>query len=315
MNMRWKQNDLEDICCDFCGKNSTHHVFLRPDGLNVVECNNCGLSYISPRPKTDLIHRLYDDEYFLKKKVPSHIGYSNYTSDQSHNWRLEVSQNYFKIFSKNIGILPGRCLEIGCATGEFCYTLSQKDISVIGIDIAEFAISQARNKYPDLDFRCCDIEALGVDEKFDAIFAFETIEHVVSPNLFLQKLRQHLNKDGLIVISTPNYECGKMIGVENWRGFHQSFEHLHFFSYDILRRYAESHQLSVLCWFTGCGNGLKDGSKNTSFQVRDFLKKLLKKMRLIDIVRKIRNYHGVLNDNIYRSQGYSHDLLIIFKKK
>lgn len=42
------------------------------------------------------------------------------------------------------------------------------------------------------------------DEKFDVITMFHMIEHLVNPTEFLQKIKEHLEEDGELIIETPN---------------------------------------------------------------------------------------------------------------
>lgn len=47
-------------------------------------------------------------------------------------------------------------------------------------------------------------ESFSFDIKFDAVFAGDLIEHLTNPGLFLDNVKNHLNKDGRLIITTPN---------------------------------------------------------------------------------------------------------------
>ena len=61
---KWLPEELEEIPCDFCGARETAKQFIRKDGMRVVECAQCGLAYLNPRPKPEFITRFYDPDYF-----------------------------------------------------------------------------------------------------------------------------------------------------------------------------------------------------------------------------------------------------------
>lgn len=309
--MKWHSEDLETVSCDLCGSSSVRHIFGRDDGLNAVECSECGLCFISPRPKPDLIYRLYDKNYFKKHAPSSDIGFSDYLSDSNTYGMLKTSLERLNIFKNITGIQPKKCLEIGCATGEFCHVLRQTGASIVGIDLSEFAIAQAKKRYPDSDFHNGDIEILGNNEQFDAIFAFELIEHVLSPKLFLKNVKKHLKQDGFLIISTPNYECGKKTGVEQWSGFATSFEHLYFFTPTILSHYAQKQGLSVVKWLTGGGVGTVTNLSKRQL-LRQLLKNLIEKAKLLNFVRSVRDklYNG---EHSYQDSGNQHNLLMILR--
>lgn len=41
-------------------------------------------------------------------------------------------------------------------------------------------------------------------QSFDSIIASELIEHLSNPGMFLDRCKKHLNRDGLLIITTPN---------------------------------------------------------------------------------------------------------------
>jgi 2-polyprenyl-3-methyl-5-hydroxy-6-metoxy-1,4-benzoquinol methylase len=47
-------------------------------------------------------------------------------------------------------------------------------------------------------------ESFSFERKFDAVFAGDLIEHLTNPGLFLSNVKKHLNKEGRLIITTPN---------------------------------------------------------------------------------------------------------------
>ena len=92
--------------------------------------------------------------------------------------------------------------------------------AVTGADIAQSAVDHARARYAavtNLDFRQADCAALPfADASFDAVVSFETIEHIVAQEPFLDEIRRVLRPDGLLILSCPNKaEYSDRLGVTN----------------------------------------------------------------------------------------------------
>jgi len=99
----------------------------------------------------------------------------------------------------------GRILDIGCGTGYGTKTLDDKGNEVYGIDNSQKAINYAKKTYPGPEYICCSAEKLSFENNyFDAIVAFEVIEHVQSPEQVLDEIYRVLKNDGDLFISTPN---------------------------------------------------------------------------------------------------------------
>ncbi|MCM3490990.1 class I SAM-dependent methyltransferase [Alkalihalophilus marmarensis] len=106
----------------------------------------------------------------------------------------------------------GRVLDIACGTGYGSIMIAKsrkKEISeLIGVDIAEDTINYAKKNYyhPKVSFRQGDaLDEYLKDQigSFDTILSFETIEHVPSDHLFVEKLSKLLNPAGTMIVSTP----------------------------------------------------------------------------------------------------------------
>jgi len=100
-----------------------------------------------------------------------------------------------------------KVLDLACGTG-YGSALLAKTNSVVGVDRDREAIAFARKHFgKDVQFVIGDVEKgnknLG---KFDAICAFEIIEHLEKPETFLKNAFQLLKSNGIMILSTPNAE-------------------------------------------------------------------------------------------------------------
>jgi len=110
-----------------------------------------------------------------------------------------------------LDLIPGNVstvLDIGCGSGELASVLKNRGINVIGIDISEEALSEAKEFL--LESFCFNLEAEKwpeelIVQKFDLIIASEVIEHLFDPGSFLRKIKKLLFSNGKIIITTPNF--------------------------------------------------------------------------------------------------------------
>ena len=95
-----------------------------------------------------------------------------------------------------------RVLDIGCSYGEFLVHFGKGSI---GLTMGKEEVEYGKKKGLDIILR--NIESDGRiferDEKFDVIFANNIFEHLLSPHLFLQKIRPYLRSEGILILGVP----------------------------------------------------------------------------------------------------------------
>ena len=97
--------------------------------------------------KALLKKNLFDASYF-EGKTSNYLGsYQGFLTRIYLGYRLG---KILKFLSK--GKRRGKLLDIGCAYGFLTNSLNRYGYTAIGIDISEFAIEQARSRFPYLNF-------------------------------------------------------------------------------------------------------------------------------------------------------------------
>lgn len=64
-----------------------------------------------------------------------------------------------------------KILDLGCGTGDLSFEISKSGALVVGIDLSNSMIQEARAKYPSLQFKVENGEEFRTEEKFDAVFS------------------------------------------------------------------------------------------------------------------------------------------------
>jgi O-antigen biosynthesis protein len=127
-----------------------------------------------------------------------------YVSTEQGKIRLEHYHRYAVVQD----LVAGKdVLDVACGEGYGSRILADCAKSVIGLDISEEAVKYATATYPksNLVFRTGSVTALDfLDNSFDVIVSFETIEHLLEQALMLTEIRRVLRPDGCLVISSPN---------------------------------------------------------------------------------------------------------------
>jgi hypothetical protein len=141
--------------------------------------------------------------------------------------------------------------------------------------------------------------------------AFEVIEHVESPTRFLNDVAKLVRPNGLLMLSTPNYSCADSFG-DKWLGFTSSYEHLYFYTADVLKRLAFKSGFILQYWETS----LQEGA---IFEQRNFLQRQIKR---VNTAAELINENGISKTVSlhlsktpgYVSHGKGHTLMAILSK-
>lgn len=105
-----------------------------------------------------------------------------------------------------------RILELCCGTGRLTIPIAKKGYNIVGVDLNESMLEQAKKKSSEagqsIEFIKADVRTLELSEKFDFIFIpFNSIHHLYrNEDLFqtLNVVKKHLKRDGLFLMDCYN---------------------------------------------------------------------------------------------------------------
>lgn len=206
--------------CDVCNNINFKELFVK-NGSAFLKCNQCGLIFNHPKLPENDAKRFYNKDYYN----PWRLGGAEKISTE-RNKTLTFNRWLIKI-EKYRPI--GKILDTGCATGFFLETARKRGWLPYGVEISEYSAKIAQKKFGACVFTGSLIEAHFDDREFDAVTAFDLIEHLNSPEEFLVEVFRILKPGGVIAICTINAESlsYKLMGM-NWPHFKP--EHLYYFS-------------------------------------------------------------------------------------
>lgn|SRR5574344_1203915 len=97
-----------------------------------------------------------------------------------------------------------KIIDIGCGLGFLLSGIDDKH-QKFGLEISSFATKEAK-KYAKIinePFENADIK----ENSFDIVIAHHIIEHIENPEIFLKKIKYILRRNGILIISTPDFDC------------------------------------------------------------------------------------------------------------
>jgi SAM-dependent methyltransferase len=100
---------------------------------------------------------------------------------------------------------PLRLLDVGCAFGAFLAAVDP-GWQIYGVDVSEYAIGQARQYLPRAHLELVRDGPLPFAEQFDAITAWDVLEHVPKLEMLMHQIADHLTEEGAFLFAVPVYD-------------------------------------------------------------------------------------------------------------
>ena len=120
------------------------------------------------------------------------------------SWDEELIRND-KVIEKildNCGIDKDVCvLDVACGTGVLFPDYIKREAVVTGIDISPEMVKIAKEKFPNVNVICGDVEETDFNEKFDAVMVYNAFPHFPYPERLVEKLSKLLRKGGRLSVA------------------------------------------------------------------------------------------------------------------
>ncbi len=206
---------------------------------HIVRCPSCKLMAVENMP-VDL-SPYYSEGYFTGDVTLD--GYIDYDLDKEVTKKTYL--DYLDVIEKYIQ-KQGQIsmFEVGCATGFFMDLARQRGWQTEGIDISEYAVKKAREK--GLAASATTLESYQSAKKFDVIVMQDLIEHVKDPVDVINRAKNLLAENGLLLFTTP--DAGSLwarVWNKKWHAFVPP-QHLFYFSAKNLGSILEKNGFQVI---------------------------------------------------------------------
>ena len=227
--------------CILCGCTEWEMLFE-----GVVKCPHCGYVAADLSMNEDQVHGLYNRSYFFGGEYADYIKEKK-SLQKNFRLRMKALKNFLDPLRHR------RLFEIGCAYGFFLDIARGHFDDVQGIDITEEGIHHARKRL-GLDVTHGDfIKHDFGGRKFDVVCLWDTVEHLHNPVLYLEKISKHVDRGGLIALTTGDIgSINARLRKEKWRLFHPP-THLHYFSKKTIGEMLNHHGFEIL-YHKYCGS-------------------------------------------------------------
>ena len=239
---------LEPVACCLCGDQDGKPIGVGEDfeyrtsdqSFLAVQCPNCELVYLNPRPALSEVGRIYPDSYHAFAFDEERFGLVHTVRS-----RLEAR----RLLRAGLGLpVDARVLDVGCGDGFHLDLLRRYGPSgwqLLGVDTDARAVEAAHRR--NLDVQRSSIEDASVESaSIDMALCIQTVEHVADPVALLRSIARVLRPGGrlyLITDSTDSPDFALAKG-RHWGGYHFP-RHWNLFNRTSIRRLAEHSGLDV----------------------------------------------------------------------
>jgi SAM-dependent methyltransferase len=186
--------------CPCCGASSAGITpVLRAQGLDLVDCPSCGLTY-----SRAVLNEAADAARYARSTLDPEAlrlrGSGPYLE-------LETARDrYYLGRLVEDGLPQGRLLEIGCGTGTLLLEAARLGWQALGVEPGLAATEVARERGAQVVHGWFPSDMPDASGSFDAVAVLDVLEHFADPLRFLKDLRARLAPRGRLLVQVPNWD-------------------------------------------------------------------------------------------------------------
>lgn len=212
----------EEESCPACGSVEVRTLCHGTDRLYattektflVIECVQCRLVRLYPRPKPQEIQHYYPENYWYDP--------SGGRADQwAETWRRFVLRDHVRFVQRALEGVPyqGPVLDVGCGGGLFLRELGLPQERLVGLDFSLDAAAVAWGS-KGVPAACAALpKAPFRPGTFAAITMFHVLEHLYDPAAYLDAALELLHPEGRLIVQVPNASSWQFLLMgEAWNG-------------------------------------------------------------------------------------------------
>ena len=175
---------------DYAPRKKYHSIHYQ-----IVKCKTCNLVRSDPIVDPKLIDNLYEESG------------CTYTFEKENEPLTKTYERYLKNIINSYDVKKNSYLDIGCSNGFMIEKAIEMGFSnVRGVEPSLDAIEHAFHRIKERIIPGMFDSSKFKNETFDLISFFQTFDHVIEPNVFLQDVRKILNEKGFVIAINHNID-------------------------------------------------------------------------------------------------------------
>lgn len=200
--------------CRICNGDVLNEFFV--GDFQLIKCRNCGIFYNKEMPSEEFLENYYRSEYKIQT-------FDNQGIEARRIFRypeqIELISEILKYKSEG-----SKLLDIGCDRGFFLDEARRYGFKTYGIE----PMSEARDYCKSIGLDVTEKLEV-IESQFDIITMWHSLEHHINPVQTLKELTKYLNKDGILVIRVPAFDCfWRKIFRKKWIWFQPENHYFHY---------------------------------------------------------------------------------------
>lgn len=211
-----------------------------------------GFYQLDPLPTVEELKEFYETKYYQQCSSGSYdSSYKDFELEHI-NMKNSVIEKIWQNFSNKE---KGSLIDIGCGEGFFANYLLKKGWAVKAIDFSSYGVEKFNKELLPF-FQKGDIydlleDAIKNGEKYDFINLSCVLEHVLDPQLLLEKIKKLMHKTSLLNIIVPNDFSGLQMGLLEKGYIDKEYwfcplDHINYFDFDSLDNFLRALNFSIV---------------------------------------------------------------------
>jgi 2-polyprenyl-3-methyl-5-hydroxy-6-metoxy-1,4-benzoquinol methylase len=215
------------VHCPACASSKAKKKYSKYS-FTYLECEACQTVYTSPRPTAKLLGEFYSNSvnyaYWNKYIFPA--------SESTRRQKIVVPRvDRILDYCKKYHSPTHSILEVGAGFGTFCEEMASRKVftRIVAVEPSPTLAETCRKRGVETIELPIEEVKLKEDEKFDVVVNFEVIEHLFSPQDFIQQCKRQMKPGALFVVSCPNGQGFDVITLKE-KSNTIDHEHLNYFN-------------------------------------------------------------------------------------
>ena len=198
--------DFSNRACMLCSSMEMRFVSeLRDDDTCfAMECCSCGHVQISPLPSVKEEVAFYQQNEMSRRLISKDILDDEMIMMKHEAW----GNDQCRVALENIVHPDNSILEIGSGYGWFVEKMRKRGYFVDGIELSDEKRQMAYNR-AGIELSSVnlleDVLPSKMQEAYDMVCMFHVLEHILDPQIFIQRILSALKSNGKILVVVPNY--------------------------------------------------------------------------------------------------------------